>query len=141
MAARRPSDEGNRGERTRFDLTIRTDLARYLVREAPTGFAVGLIAVGLVMLVLWKAAPHDALLVWLATIAILTIPAPLIVRAFNRSPDPSTRIDTWEHLLTVAYGLAGSGWGAAAIILYPRVAMPYQLFLLFILGGAGVSGM
>jgi hypothetical protein len=47
----------------------------------------------------------------------------------------------WERLLTLAYGLAGMGWGAAAVVLYPRVAMPFQLFLLFILGGSGVSGM
>jgi len=33
------------------------------------------------------------------------------------------------------------GWGSAAFALYPQVAMPYQLFLLFILGGSGVSGM
>jgi signal transduction histidine kinase len=136
-----PSSSGGRGEGARFDLAIRTELARYLVRQAPTGFAVGVVAVALVTLVFWNAAPHGAVVFWLATIGVLTLPAPLIVRAFNRSPDPSLRIRTWERLLTLAYGLAGVGWGTAAFVLYPQVATPYQLFILFIIGGSGVSGM
>ena len=36
---------------------------------------------------------------------------------------------------------AALGWGATSILLYPRVTMPYQLFLLFILAGAGIRGM
>ena len=54
----RPGDERGPGGRARFDLAIRTELARYLVRQAPTGFAVGVVAVALVTLVLWNAAPH-----------------------------------------------------------------------------------
>src|SRR5262245_42739351 len=135
----RRSEESGRD--TRFDLAIQTELTRYLVRQAPTGFAVGVVAVALVTFVLWSAAPQGALLLWIAIMGAFTLPAPLIVRAFNQSPDPSARIRTWERLLTAVYGLAGAGWGSAALVLYPRVAMPYQLFLLFILGGSGVSGM
>jgi signal transduction histidine kinase len=136
-----PSSSGGRGEGTRFDLAIRTELARYLVLQAPTGFAVGVVAVALVTLVLWNAAPHGAAVLWLAIIGVLTLPAPFIVRAFGRSPDPSSRIGTWERLLTLAYGLAGVGWGATAFTMYPQVSLPYQLFILFIIGGSGVSGM
>jgi signal transduction histidine kinase len=135
------SEEHGRDGRPRFDLAIRTELARYLVRQAPTGFAVGVLTVALVTFVLWNAVPYGALVLWIATIGVLTLPSPSIVWAFGRSPDPSARIRTWERLLTAAYGLAGAGWGAAAVVLYPRVAMPYQLFLLFILGGSGVGGM
>ena len=147
MAGTSPTPGGPRIEEhapaggSRFDLAIRTELARHLVRQAPTGFAVGVVAVALVTLVLWNAAPHGAVVLWLAIIGVLTLPAPLIVRAFGRSPDPSSQIRTWERLLTAAYGLAGAGWGAAAFVLYPQVAKPYQLFVLFILGGSGVSGM
>jgi signal transduction histidine kinase len=137
----RRSEEHERDKRAPFDLAIRTELARYLVRQAPTGFAVGFLTVALVTFVLRNAVPYGALVLWVATIGVLTLPSPLIVWAFGRSPDPSARIRTWERLLTAAYGLAGAGWGAAAVILYPRVAMPYQLFLLFILGGSGVGGM
>src|SRR5688572_3531233 len=140
LSGRRSNERGRDG-RARFDLAIRTELARYVVRQAPTGFAIGVVAVALITLVLWNAAPHGALVLWLATISVLTLPSSLIVRRFGRCPDPSERIRTWERLLTAAYGLAGMGWGAAAFLLYPRVAMPYQLFLLFIIGGSGVSGM
>ena len=147
MAGMSPSSSGGRSDEpgpevsSRFDLVIRTELARYLVSQAPTGFVVGVVAVTLVALVLWNAAPHGAVVLWLAIIGVITLPAPLIVLAFGRNPDPSVRIRTWERLLTLAYGLAGAGWGAAAFVLYPQVATPYQLFILFIIGGSGVSGM
>src|SRR5215510_8466814 len=137
--SRRRADEHER--RTAFELAIQTERVRYLVRQAPTGFAGGIVAVAIVVLVLWNAAPHDALVLWLATIALLTLPAPLVVWRFLRSPDVSARIGFWYRALAVVYALAGTGWGAAAFILYPRVETPFQLFLLFIVGGAGVSGM
>src|SRR5262249_2105297 len=45
-----------------------------------------------------------------------------------------------RRLLAIAYGLAGVGWGTSAMLLYPRVAMPFQLFLVFVLGGFGGGG-
>jgi len=120
---------------------IEAELAEYLVRQAPTGFVLGTLAVGAVLVVLWQAAPPSLLFAWLVSIGLLTLPAVVVVRRFTHTPDVSERIDTWRRALTIVYGLAGAGWGAAAILLYPSVAMPYQLFLLFITGAAGVSGM
>ena len=50
-------------------------------------------------------------------------------------------LKSWQRALTVAYGLAGLGWGAAAVLIYPSVATPYQFFLVFVVAGVGVRGM
>ena len=120
---------------------IETELVEHLVRQAPTGFVIGTLSISVVLLVLWNAAPRSLLLGWLATIALLSLPALVVVWRFRRTSQHVSDIAPWRRALALAYGLAGAGWGAAAILLYPRVAMPYQLFLLFILGGSGVGGM
>ncbi len=119
---------------------IETELVRYVVRQAPVGFAIGTIAVAIIATVLWDAAPRETLFVWLVAIGVLTSPAGIVVWRFRRAPEVTRAIDWWHWALTVAYGLAGVGWGVAAVVLYPRVAPAYQTFLLVILGGAGVSG-
>jgi signal transduction histidine kinase len=124
-----------------FEQEIETELVKHLVRQAPTGFVTGTLTVAAVVFVLWNAAPRNLLLLWLVSLWLLTLPAFVVVWRFTRAPHVSRQIASWRRALAVAYGLAGAGWGAASILLYPRVAMPYQLFLLFVLGGSGVGGM
>ncbi len=135
----RPEEPGPRA--AELAQAIETELVTYLVRQAPTGFVTGLLTVAAVVLVLWNAAPRSILLAWLVSIGLLTLPAFVLVSRFRRAPHAPRRIASWRRALAVAYGVAGAGWGAASILLYPRVAMPYQLFLLFVLGGSGVGGM
>jgi signal transduction histidine kinase len=120
---------------------IEGELVAHLVRQAPTGFAVGTVTIVAVVLVLWSAVPRALLLGWVAAIALLTLPAFVVVRRFRSAPCTPAGIVTWRRALAVSYGLAGAGWGAASILLYPNVPTPEQLFLLFVLGGSGVGGM
>jgi signal transduction histidine kinase/ActR/RegA family two-component response regulator len=119
---------------------IDAELVGYVVRQAPIGFAIGTIAVGGVAVVLWNAVPRGALLAWVLAMAALTLPAVLVVWRAHRETDVSAAVDGWRRALTVAYGLAGAGWGVGAMLLYPRIDVAYQTFLLAVLGGAGVSG-
>jgi signal transduction histidine kinase/CheY-like chemotaxis protein len=137
---RPPTDDRDveAGERVRSQ--IDAELVRYVVRQAPIGFAIGTVAVGSVVVVLWQAAPRAALIGWLLAIATLTLPAVAAVWRFDRTPDAAAPMGWWRRALTIGYGLAGVGWGVGAIVLYPRIAPAYQTFLLCILGGAGVSG-
>jgi signal transduction histidine kinase len=120
---------------------IDVELVRHLVRQAPIGFVIGVFTFAAILLVLWSEAPRERLLVWSTALGVLSFPAFVVVRRFTRAPAVVERIASWRWALTVGYGLAGVGWGAASLLLYPRVAMPYQLFLLFVLGGSGVGGM
>ncbi len=127
-----------------LEQAIEAELVKHLVRQARgglTGFAIGTLTVAAVIGVLWNAAPRSLLLFWLLSMGLLTLPAFVLVLRFTDGPDAARDIAWWRRALGVAYGLSGAGWGLAAILLYPRVAMPYQLFLLFVLGGSGVGGM
>ena len=124
-----------------FEPEVETELVRHLVRQAPTGFVIGALTATAVVLVLWNAAPRPFLFGWLAAIAFMTLPAVSVVWRFNRAPTITADVLFWRRALAVTYAITGAGWGAAAILLYPRVAMPYQLFLLFVLGASGVGGM
>jgi signal transduction histidine kinase len=124
-----------------FEPEVETELVRHLVRQAPTGFAIGTLTAAAVVFVLWNTAPPTFLVGWLAALAFLTLPVLSVVWRFNRARHVAENIVFWRRALGVTYALAGAGWGAASILLYPRVAMPYQLFLLFVLGASGVGGM
>jgi len=120
---------------------IEAELVGHLVAQAPTGFVTGTLTALAVLLVLWNAAPRGLLLLWLVALIVLSVPALVVVWRFGHAASRVERVASWRRTLALAYGLAGAGWGAAAIVLYPRVPVPDQLFLLFILGGSGIGGM
>jgi signal transduction histidine kinase len=114
---------------------------RHLVRQAPTGFVAGTLTVAAVVLVLWSAAPRERLLLWLGVIALLTAPAFFVVWRFTFAASRPPVVASWRRVLIVVYGLAGAGWGALPVLLYPGLEQTYRLFILFIIGSAGVGGM
>src|SRR5262245_10145252 len=120
---------------------IEAELVAQLVRQAPTGFVIGTLEVVATIWVLWSAAPRGLLLGWLITMALLSAPAFIVVARIRRAPNGTGAIASWRWPLGGAYGLAGAGWGSASVLLYPHVALPYQVFLLFVLGGSGLGGM
>jgi len=108
--------------RDELEQKIETELVKHLVRQARgglTGFAIGTATVAAVLIVLWNAAPRSLLLTWLISIGLLTLPAFVLVWRFTDGPDAVENIASWRRALGVAYGLAGAGWGAAAILLSP----------------------
>ena len=46
----------------------------------------------------------------------------------------------WLTVFAVGAGLAGSGWGAAGILLYPEAKLMSQVFLVLVLGGMMLGG-
>jgi signal transduction histidine kinase/CheY-like chemotaxis protein len=123
-----------------IDSQIDAELVRYVIRQAPIGFAIGFVAVAGVVGVLWHATSRVALCGWVIGIGLLTIPVARTVWRFHATVDDATPTAEWRRALTIGYGLAGLGWGLGAILLYPRVGLAYQTFLLCLLGAAGVSG-
>jgi signal transduction histidine kinase/FixJ family two-component response regulator len=121
----------------RVEQQIEAELVEHLVRQAPIGFVTGTFAVAAVVLVLWDAVPRTHLMAWVLVIALLSLPAFVLVWRFPRT----AHAERWTRALIAVYGLAGAGWGAVALFLYPEVALPYQLFLVFLVGSAGVGGM
>lgn len=125
--------------RAAVEAQIEAELVRHVLAQAPIGFAIGTLAVGAITVVLWDAAPRTMLLAWLVAIGLLTLPAAVVWRR-ARAADVAEAAQRWDRMLTIAYGLAGAGWGMAAFLVYPWLDLPFRAFLLLVLGGAGVSG-
>src|SRR5690349_15518875 len=103
---------------TDLENEIEAGLVEHLVGQARgglTGLLIGTLTVAAVLVVLWDAAPRSLLLVWLASIGLLTLPAFVLVWSFRDARGESGRIASWRWALGIAYGLAGAGWGLAAI--------------------------
>jgi signal transduction histidine kinase/CheY-like chemotaxis protein len=67
--------------------------------------------------------------------ATVTLGRAALVYQYWRSPDTDTSADRWSRRYGIGVALAGLGWGAAGIILYPPNSIPHQVFLIFMLGG------
>src|SRR5258708_27735125 len=63
-----------------------------------------------------------------------------LARCYWRSAPWSRETRRWRAGFVVGAGLAGTGWGAAGILLYPEARLANQLFLVFILGGMILGG-
>jgi uncharacterized membrane protein YqaE (UPF0057 family) len=120
---------------------IEAERVGHLVRQAPTGFIIGTLTVAAVVVVLWNAVPRHVLLAWVGAMGVLSLPAFVVVSRFTSAARAPSAIAAWRRALIAAYGLAGAGWGALPLLLYARLDHTYQLFLLFVIGSAGVGGM
>ncbi len=94
-----------------------------------------------VALLNWHVLPHDGLLTWLAFQLLLSAGRYSLVRAFRaRTMVPASTL-RWYRPFVIGSALAGLGWGAFPLFLFPDSSPTHQVFLAFVLGGiaAGAS--
>ncbi|HEX3878929.1 MAG TPA: ATP-binding protein, partial [Bryobacteraceae bacterium] len=88
----------------------------------------------------WNAANHVAIFIWAAAMSLIVVARLVLASRYQAaSPDPA-HAPFWGALFTVGSGLAGLGWGSAAIVFNSTSDLPHQTFLLFILGGMMLGG-
>ncbi|MGC3973917.1 MAG: PAS domain S-box protein [Nitrospira sp.] len=112
-----------------------------LYQAMPAALIAGLGCAVALVFVNWNVLPHDRLLAWLAYHLLLSIGRYGLARSFAfTSPTPAT-IRRWDQAFLTGSLLAGVGWGATALILFPESSPSHQVFLAFVLGGvsAGAS--
>ena len=61
-------------------------------------------------------------------------------REYGRAAPSATAMGRWGARFALGAGLAGAGWGAAGILLYPEAQVANQLFLVFLVGGMILGG-
>ncbi len=86
---------------------------------------------------LWPVVGHARLLVWLAAMVLVIVLRTALYAAYRRRS--ARRADPWRTWFTFGSGAAGVLWGLAGVYLFPRDALEYQLFILFILVGMGAG--
>jgi signal transduction histidine kinase/ActR/RegA family two-component response regulator len=72
---------------------------------------------------------------WLLYMALVTLARAALVYRYWRSQDTERNAARWNRAYGMGAALAGLGWGAAGIILYPSGSIAHQVFLVFMLGG------
>ena len=120
---------------------IEAEQVRLLYTQAPTGFVIGTLTVGVIVLVLWNAVAPHLLIAWVAFMGLVTVPAFVVVWRFRRATPTPDQIRPWRTLFILAYGSTGLGWGAIGVLLFPPDSLAYQVFVIFIIGAQAAGGM
>ncbi|MBM4122938.1 MAG: hypothetical protein FJ249_10155 [Nitrospira sp.] len=67
------------------------------------------------------------------------MPASLVYR-YRRAGQEPDRVHRWDSFYLIGAALAGVGWGAAGLLLFPPDSMAHQVFLAFVLAGMAAGG-
>src|SRR5262249_36882494 len=120
---------------------IEAEQLKLISTQAPFGFQITTLTVGMVVLVLWDLVALHWLLAWVGVMTVVTCPAFITIWRFRRATPQPDQIDRWRKWLTINYGVAGLGWGAIGFLLFPPASLAHQVFLVFIVGSQAASGM
>ncbi len=120
---------------------IEAEHVKLIAAQAPIGFIVGVLTVGVMVLVLRNVISPWTLLAWVVGMGVVTLPVFLMVWRFRRVAPGQQQARKWSILFTIGYGLAGLGWGSSGVVLFPPDSLAHQLFLVFIIGGHSAGGM
>ena len=113
---------------------------RLLYGNANLGFGVTLVATSILSHLQWEVVAHPIVLSWCLYMFLVAAGRLILARCYWRSASSSLETRRWLAGFAVGAGLAGTGWGAAGILLYPDARLVNQLFLVFILGGMMLGG-
>jgi signal transduction histidine kinase/ActR/RegA family two-component response regulator len=83
----------------------------------------------------WNVAPRPVVLGWCLYMILVAAARLILATRFGHQSPSGLETRWWGWKFTIGAGLAGAGWGAAGILLYPEGDLAHQVFLLFILGG------
>jgi len=129
-----PADaaHGNQNSRARQILAAQV---RLLYRNANVGVGVTLVATAILGRLQWDVVPHPIILAWCLYMFLVSLGRFSLARRYWRSALAGLEKGRWHAAFDIGAGLAGTGWGAAGILLYPEAHPANQVFLVFILGG------
>lgn len=106
-----------------------------LYANANVGAAITLVATLVLGGLEWDAIAHPIVLGWCLYMFFVAALRLALARSYWHSAPSSFKTRRWFAGFAVGAGLAGSGWGAAGVLLYPETRLENQLFLVFLLGG------
>ena len=83
----------------------------------------------------WGVTPHPVILGWCLYMIVVAVARFALASRYRRTVPPNLKTTNWGDAFAVGAGLAGLGWGAAGVLLYPETQLANQVFLAFVLGG------
>ena len=101
------------------------------------------LAVALILVVtLWREAPHAELLLWLAAIGLLTVVRAGFNARYAREQPDEDELESWGRRFVLGSTSSGVVWGAAGGLFFTASSTLSQSLLVFAIGGmtAGAAG-
>ena len=108
---------------------------RLLYGNSTLGIAVTIVAAPVLGRLQWQVVPHAIILGWCLCMFLVSAARYTLGRRYWRTKPSNLQAGRWGTAFAIGAGLAGTGWGAAGILLYPEAHLANQVFLFFILGG------
>jgi signal transduction histidine kinase len=118
--------------RTREILSAQTHL---LYANLKIGVSVTAVTSTVLGLLQWQVVPHPVVVGWwlyMTLVSVFRYGNARMYQRVSRGPEETAR---WREVFTLGAGLAGAGWGAAGVLLYPEAHLTNQVLLVFTLGG------
>ncbi|MAT64076.1 MAG: GGDEF domain-containing protein [Gammaproteobacteria bacterium] len=107
--------------------------AAQLHRYAGIGFLASLTNALILTLFLWSHLQHDWILLWLAAVLAAAATRLAYARTHRRGGRSAAADSGQTTAMLVLTAVNGMVWGATALLFYPGLAEPYQMFLIFML--------
>jgi PAS domain S-box-containing protein len=114
---------------------LHAEQVKQLYQNASVGLAATVVNSAILSSVQWKVVPHQALVLWLACIFLITLLRYALLHRYRRSSVSPAEAGRWGTWFTVGAALSGIAWGAAGIVLFSAESTAHQVFLAFVLGG------
>jgi signal transduction histidine kinase/ActR/RegA family two-component response regulator len=108
---------------------------RLLYANAKVGVGVTLIAATILAYLQWPFILHSIILSWWLYMVAVSAARYTLAQIFWLSATKVTAHRKWGNAFAIGSGLAGSGWGAAGILLTPEGHLTNEVLLVFVLGG------
>ena len=83
----------------------------------------------------WGVVRHRLILGWCLYMFLVATARFTLARRYARAAPSGLETSRWGTWFAIGSGLAGAGWGAAGILLYPEAPLGSQVILVFVLGG------
>ena len=119
---------------------VRAAQVRLLYSNANTGGAVTIITAPVLSYFQWDVIEHPVVVGWLLYILVVSAARFALTGRYRRASPADTEVNQWGTAFAVGAALAGLGWGAAGILLYPEARLMNQVLLVFVVGGMMLGG-
>ncbi|NOT54300.1 MAG: PAS domain-containing protein [Deltaproteobacteria bacterium] len=121
------------------DYQIVAELTRLAYAQMPVALVITVLNATLLVFVLRERVDFYSLFSWWLTIGGISLLRLGMRSRYRRAaPSPET-VHRWRTRYTLGAIVAGCGWGATSLFLFPAGSLPHQIFLIFVLGGMALG--
>jgi signal transduction histidine kinase len=114
---------------------LKEQRVKFLYKALPVGLVVNIVVVSLLSVILWQRTDNTMLIVWSASIVILSLIRYVYVIRFRKSLHTCQSIDKAFYVFICQSTLSGLIWGCSIWLFSPFSDVMTPFFIVFALGG------